>query len=168
MITAISVRRSWIFPPLGSAPGLRLSQRIRQIPWSLVILITMVASIGFVGKLFAPAGDVNGDGYDDLIVAVGPALADLDLGPLISGKQKDIVSGFVAAGKDLNLAARGTIIENAIGGSGADTLVVGRLLARSYLCSSRPSRESAMPLVVSRSDLRSCARRLATSCLLRG
>src|SRR5262245_4293806 len=33
---------------MGMAPGLRLSQRIRQIPWSLVILITMVASIGFV------------------------------------------------------------------------------------------------------------------------
>ena len=31
---------------VGAAPGLRLSQRIRQIPWSLVILITMVASIG--------------------------------------------------------------------------------------------------------------------------
>ena len=31
---------------VGSAPGLRLTQRIRQIPWSLVILITMVASMG--------------------------------------------------------------------------------------------------------------------------
>jgi rod shape determining protein RodA len=40
---------------VGSAPGLRLSQRIRQIPWSLVILITMVASMGFV-MLYSAAG----------------------------------------------------------------------------------------------------------------
>lgn len=32
---------------VGGPQGLRLSQRIKQIPWSLVILITMVASIGF-------------------------------------------------------------------------------------------------------------------------
>ena len=40
---------------VGSAPGLRLTQRIRQIPWSLVILITMVASMGFV-MLYSAAG----------------------------------------------------------------------------------------------------------------
>ena len=37
---------------VGSAPGLRLTQRIRQIPWGLVILITMVASMGFVDAVF--------------------------------------------------------------------------------------------------------------------
>ena len=40
---------------VGSAPGLRLTQRIRQIPWSLVLLITMVASIGFA-MLYSAAG----------------------------------------------------------------------------------------------------------------
>ena len=42
---------------VGAAPGLRLSQRIRQIPWSLVILITMVASIGFAMLYSAAGGD---------------------------------------------------------------------------------------------------------------
>jgi rod shape determining protein RodA len=40
---------------VGSAPGLRMTQRIRQIPWSLVILIAMVASIGFA-MLYSAAG----------------------------------------------------------------------------------------------------------------
>jgi len=44
---------------VGSAPGLRLTQRIRQIPWSLVILITMVASIGFAMLYSAAAGDAD-------------------------------------------------------------------------------------------------------------
>jgi rod shape determining protein RodA len=44
---------------VGAAPGLRLSQRIRQIPWSLVILITMVASIGFAMLYSAAGGDVE-------------------------------------------------------------------------------------------------------------
>ena len=42
---------------VGSAPGLRLTQRIRQIPWSLVILATMVASIGFAMLYSAAGGD---------------------------------------------------------------------------------------------------------------
>ncbi len=33
---------------------------------------------------------------------VGPADADLDVGPLISAKQKAIVEGFIAAGADLD------------------------------------------------------------------
>ena len=44
---------------VGSAPGLRLTQRIRQIPWSLVILIAMVASIGFAMLYSAAAGDAD-------------------------------------------------------------------------------------------------------------
>ncbi|HEY3149770.1 MAG TPA: rod shape-determining protein RodA [Dongiaceae bacterium] len=44
---------------VGSAPSLRLSQRIRQIPWSLVILITMVASIGFAMLYSAASGNVE-------------------------------------------------------------------------------------------------------------
>jgi aldehyde dehydrogenase (NAD+) len=44
---------------------------------------------------------------------VGPAIADLDVGPLISAGQKDIVNGFLAQGADLETAARGSIAENA-------------------------------------------------------
>jgi aldehyde dehydrogenase (NAD+) len=44
---------------------------------------------------------------------VGPADADLDVGPLISERQKEIVSRFLAAGADLKTAARGTIVEGA-------------------------------------------------------
>jgi len=40
---------------------------------------------------------------------VGPADADLDVGPLISARQKAIVSGFIRQGADLKKAAEGTI-----------------------------------------------------------
>ncbi len=43
-------------------------------------------------------------------LTVGPAMADLDLGPLISARQKEIVSGFLAAGADLTLAATGRLV----------------------------------------------------------
>ncbi|WP_119300161.1 rod shape-determining protein RodA [Dongia deserti] len=44
---------------VGSPPGLRLTQRIRQVPWSLIILITMVASIGFAMLYSAAGGDAD-------------------------------------------------------------------------------------------------------------
>ncbi len=44
---------------VGSQAGLRLTQRIRQIPWSLVILISMVASIGFVMLYSAANGNTE-------------------------------------------------------------------------------------------------------------
>jgi aldehyde dehydrogenase (NAD+) len=44
---------------------------------------------------------------------VGPAMADLNLGPLISARQKDIVTGFLSKGADLNIAATGQIIADA-------------------------------------------------------
>ena len=44
---------------------------------------------------------------------VGPADADLDVGPLISARQKAIVEGFLAAGADLEFAARATIVADA-------------------------------------------------------
>ena len=47
---------------------------------------------------------------------VGPADADLDVGPLISAKQKAIVSGFLEEGADLTIAAEGTIVADAPGG----------------------------------------------------
>ena len=50
-----------------------------------------------------------------LALKVGPALDDLTLGPLISARQKDIVTGFIAQGEDLTIAARGQIVTDAAG-----------------------------------------------------
>jgi aldehyde dehydrogenase (NAD+) len=47
---------------------------------------------------------------------VGPADADLDVGPLISERQKSIVSRFIAEGADLKTAAKGEIVADAPGG----------------------------------------------------
>tara|TARA_R110002094_G_scaffold2688_14_gene10578 strand:+ start:1315 stop:2766 length:1452 start_codon:yes stop_codon:yes gene_type:complete len=44
---------------------------------------------------------------------VGPAMADLDLGPLISARQKAIVEGYLEKGRDLNLVAQGQIAADA-------------------------------------------------------
>jgi aldehyde dehydrogenase (NAD+) len=44
---------------------------------------------------------------------VGPADADLDVGPLISDRQKSIVTRFIAEGADLKTAATAQIVENA-------------------------------------------------------
>jgi aldehyde dehydrogenase (NAD+) len=44
---------------------------------------------------------------------VGPALQDLNLGPLISAGQKEIVEGFLAMGADLTTVARGEIVGDA-------------------------------------------------------
>jgi len=43
----------------------------------------------------------------------GPAMADLDVGPLVSHRQKEIVAGFLAKGGDLSTAAQGQIVDNA-------------------------------------------------------
>jgi len=43
----------------------------------------------------------------------GPALADLELGPLVSQRQKAIVEGFLAQGQGLEVAARGQIVDDA-------------------------------------------------------
>lgn len=44
---------------------------------------------------------------------VGPAMDDLDVGPLISARQKHIVSGFLDRGRDLDIAAQGQISDHA-------------------------------------------------------
>ncbi len=44
---------------------------------------------------------------------VGPAMADLDIGPLISARQKKIVTDFVDRGADLTKVASGTLLDNA-------------------------------------------------------
>ncbi len=60
--------------------------------------------------------------YDEVVAAmserykalmVGPALADLNLGPLISQRQKSIVTGFLKQGEDLQIAATGQISPDA-------------------------------------------------------
>ncbi|MGI9367621.1 MAG: aldehyde dehydrogenase family protein [Ruegeria sp.] len=51
------------------------------------------------------------DAYAQL--TVGPAHEDLRVGPLISDRQKEIVSSFLAKGGDLTIAARGQIVQNA-------------------------------------------------------
>ncbi len=52
--------------------------------------------------------------YDAL--RAGPALADLDLGPLISARQKEIVEGYLARGRDLRVAGRGSVVADAPAG----------------------------------------------------
>lgn len=46
-------------------------------------------------------------------LTVGPATADLRVGPLISNRQKDIVAGFLAQGADLTVAAQGRVVGEA-------------------------------------------------------
>jgi aldehyde dehydrogenase (NAD+) len=43
----------------------------------------------------------------------GPALMDLDLGPVISARQKEIIESFIAKGSDLNLVAQGEVVTEA-------------------------------------------------------
>ena len=59
--------------------------------------------------------------YDDLVARMAdsyngmmsaPALADANLGPLISAKQKAIVEGYLAKGADLRVAGRGTVLDD--------------------------------------------------------
>ena len=58
---------------------------------------------------------------------VGPADADLDVGPLISARQKAIVESFIRDGADLATAAEGTIVPDAPSGGHylAPTLFAG-------------------------------------------
>ncbi|NRB04038.1 MAG: aldehyde dehydrogenase family protein [Rhodobacteraceae bacterium] len=60
--------------------------------------------------------------YDEVVTAMsakyrnlkaGPALRDLNVGPLVSQRQKEIVEGFIAAGHDLEIAAQGEIVADA-------------------------------------------------------
>jgi aldehyde dehydrogenase (NAD+) len=74
--------------------------------------------------------------YDELVAAMsaryralkaGPAMADLDLGPLVSPRQKAIVEGYLAQGSDLEIVARGAVVEDAPAGGAyvAPTLFAG-------------------------------------------
>ncbi len=46
----------------------------------------------------------------------GPAMDDLDVGPLVSTRQKDIVEGFLKQGADLTIAAQGQVVSDAPAG----------------------------------------------------
>ena len=58
---------------------------------------------------------------------VGPAVADLDLGPMVSERQKEIVGGFLGDLGGAEIAARGTVDSDAPGGGHylAPTLLSG-------------------------------------------
>jgi len=47
---------------------------------------------------------------------VGPALDDLDVGPVISARQKEIIEGYLSLGQDLSVAARGQVADGAPAG----------------------------------------------------
>jgi len=73
--------------------------------------------------------------YDDLLarmaeryraLRVGPAMDDLNVGPLISARQRELVEGYLADGADLETTAEGTILGNAPSGG---HYVAPRLLA---------------------------------------
>jgi aldehyde dehydrogenase (NAD+) len=66
---------------------------------------------------------------------VGPADADLDVGPLISERQKSIVARFIAEGADLKTVATAQIIENAPRG--------GHYLAPTLFADVRPTHRLA-------------------------
>ncbi|KAB7615959.1 aldehyde dehydrogenase family protein [Amylibacter sp. SFDW26] len=65
---------------------------------------------------YAEVLSLMADRYNAL--QIGPALSDLDVGPLISQRQKKIVDGFIEKGSDLEKIASGKIIADApLGGS---------------------------------------------------
>jgi len=49
------------------------------------------------------------DSYSGMMV--GTAMSDVNVGPLISARQKEIVTGFIAQGSDLRIAAQGVMID---------------------------------------------------------
>lgn len=63
--------------------------------------------------------------FDDVVAGMakaysalraGPALRDLNVGPLVSRRQKDIVESFIAKGKDLKIVAQGQVVDDAPAG----------------------------------------------------
>lgn len=64
-------------------------------------------------KIYDQVVERMGARYGEL--RVGPAMDDLDVGPLISAKQKGIVDGFIALGGDLEIAGQ-AVLQNAPAG----------------------------------------------------
>jgi aldehyde dehydrogenase (NAD+) len=80
---------------------------------------------------------VEASRYDEVVarmaerysaLRVGPARDDLDVGPLISARQKEVVTGYLGLAGDLITAATGHIVGNAPSGGHyvAPTLLAGR------------------------------------------
>ena len=63
-------------------------------------------------KVYKEVSDLMRQRYEAL--QVGAALNDLDVGPLISKRQKDIVNSFIRSGDDLEKLAEGQLSQNAI------------------------------------------------------
>lgn len=74
--------------------------------------------------------------YDEVIsgmadrykaLRAGPAMDDLDVGPLVSQRQREIVEAFIDKGSDIEIAAQGQVIDSAPTGGAyvAPTLFVG-------------------------------------------
>lgn len=70
---------------------------------------------------------VSGMAHRYAALRAGPALDDLDVGPLVSIRQREIVQGYIAQGSDLEIAARGEVIADAPAGGAyvAPTLFTG-------------------------------------------
>ncbi len=66
---------------------------------------------------------------------VGPATADLEVGPLISGRQKEIVTGFLDQAQGLEVAGQGEVIGNAPDG--------GHYVAPHLLAGAKPDHKLA-------------------------
>ncbi len=64
-------------------------------------------------RIYDQVRDRMAAAYRDL--KVGPALDDLQVGPLISARQREIVMGFLEKGADLDIAAQGQIVTDAPG-----------------------------------------------------
>ena len=62
-------------------------------------------------KVYKEVSDLMRQRYEAL--QVGAALNDLDVGPLISKRQKDIVNSFIRSGDDLEKLAEGQLSQNA-------------------------------------------------------
>ncbi|MEQ6250262.1 aldehyde dehydrogenase family protein [Sulfitobacter sp. HNIBRBA3233] len=64
--------------------------------------------------VYAQVAALMADRYSAL--RAGPAMHDLEVGPLVSARQKEIVEGFIAKGSDLTLLAQGTVVSDAPAG----------------------------------------------------
>ena len=60
---------------------------------------------------FQEVVDAMAERYASLLA--GPAIADLDVGPLVSSRQKDIVDSYIERGRDLEILAQGSIVDDA-------------------------------------------------------
>ena len=63
-------------------------------------------------KIYEKVSNLMRESYDSL--QVGAALNDLDVGPLISKRQKDLVNSFIQSGDDLEKLGEGKLSQNAI------------------------------------------------------